>query len=113
MNTYTIGQMAAKYDLTLRALRFYEEKGLIAPARDGTTRIYHDSDQAALDRLLPFLRAGVSLHDCRRMERMVRDQKWSELETFKVSLLKDRAVDLGQRSIAVSRLRMFLNKAPS
>ena len=39
-NIVRIGEMARKYGVTLRTLRFYEDKGLISPKREGSTRLY-------------------------------------------------------------------------
>jgi DNA-binding transcriptional MerR regulator len=43
---FTIGQLAREFGLTLRALRFYEDRGLISPKREGNTRIYTLRDRA-------------------------------------------------------------------
>ena len=62
-----IGQMAEKFDVTLRALRFYEDKGLIAPKRSGTTRLYSRRDQARLKLILMGRAIGFSLDDIQEM----------------------------------------------
>ena len=48
----TISQMAAKFGVTPRALRFYESKGLLAPARVGRSRIYARDDRQHLELVL-------------------------------------------------------------
>jgi DNA-binding transcriptional MerR regulator len=45
---FTISDLTAEFDVTARALRFYEDEGLIAPARQGLTRIYSKRDRARL-----------------------------------------------------------------
>ncbi len=65
--TLAIGEMARECDVTLRALRFYEGKGLLKPNRDGTTRAY---DATALRRLRIIVRAklvGFSLIEIREL----------------------------------------------
>ena len=47
--TFTISELSAKFDLTSRALRFYETKKLIEPTRVGSKRIYSRRDKARLE----------------------------------------------------------------
>jgi DNA-binding transcriptional MerR regulator len=61
--TYRIGQLAEEFDITLRTLRFYEDKGLLSPQRVGSTRIYSRSDRARLKIILLGKRLGFSLAD--------------------------------------------------
>ena len=53
--------------MTARALRFYEDEGLIAPVRRGTTRVYTKRDRARLAWILRAKRVGFSLADIREM----------------------------------------------
>jgi DNA-binding transcriptional MerR regulator len=62
-----IGDMARKYGVTLRALRFYEDKGLIAPKRDGSTRLYSRKDNARLKLILLGRKIGFSLRDVKQI----------------------------------------------
>jgi len=64
---YSIQQLSREFDLTPRALRFYEDKGLIAPARRGTTRLYSDRDRTRLRLALRGKRLGFSLEECREI----------------------------------------------
>ncbi len=63
----TIGELGRECDVTLRALRFYEGKGLIAPARDGATRLYDGEDVRRLKILLRLKRIGFSLVTIREL----------------------------------------------
>ena len=45
---FTIGELSREFGMTLRALRFYENKGLVAPRREGGTRIYSRTDRSRL-----------------------------------------------------------------
>jgi len=47
--TYTVRQPCQEFGCTPRALRFYEDKGLPAPAREGLNRVYAPKDRARLD----------------------------------------------------------------
>ena len=51
-NYWTIGEMARRYDVSLRTLRFYEDRGLIAPLRHGTTRFYDERCRGRLERII-------------------------------------------------------------
>lgn len=61
LRTYTIRQLSKEFDVTARALRFYEDKGLINPERKGQTRIYSARDRARLKIILRGKRMGFSL----------------------------------------------------
>jgi DNA-binding transcriptional MerR regulator len=64
---FTISDLTGEFGVTARALRFYEDKGLIAPIRQGTARIYSKQDRARLVWLLRAKRVGFSLDDAREM----------------------------------------------
>ena len=65
--SYTITDLSAEFAVTPRALRFYEDEGLIAPERRGTTRIYTHRDRARLAWILRGKRVGFSLAEIREM----------------------------------------------
>ena len=58
---YSIRQLCREFECTPRALRFYEDKGLLAPARKGATRVYSNRDRARLQLILRGKRVGFSL----------------------------------------------------
>ncbi len=59
--TFTIRQLCLEFKCTPRALRFYEDKGLLAPARDGLNRVYSYKDRARLVMILQGKRVGLAL----------------------------------------------------
>ena len=59
--TFTIRQLTKEFGVTARTLRFYEDEGLIAPARRGQTRIYSPRDRARIILILRGRRVGFSL----------------------------------------------------
>ena len=65
--SYTITQLCEEFGVTARALRFYEDEGLIAPRRSGLSRIYSWRDRARLAWILRGKRVGFSLADIREM----------------------------------------------
>jgi DNA-binding transcriptional MerR regulator len=59
--TFTIGELAREFDLTTRAIRFYEDCGLITPQRSGRNRIYTQRDRTRLKLTLRGKRLGLTL----------------------------------------------------
>lgn len=64
---FSISDLSAEFGVTARALRFYEDEGLIAPERRGTQRIYSHRDRARLAWILRGKRVGFSLTDIREL----------------------------------------------
>jgi DNA-binding transcriptional MerR regulator len=65
--TFTIRQLTKEFSVTARTLRFYEDEGLIAPARRGQTRIYSPRDRARIILILRGRRVGFSLAEIREI----------------------------------------------
>jgi DNA-binding transcriptional MerR regulator len=65
--TYSITDLCQEFGVTPRALRFYEDEGLISPKRQGLSRIYSWRDRARLAWILRGKRVGFSLSDIREM----------------------------------------------
>ena len=63
----TIGELAHEAHVTLRALRFYQSKGLLAPSRDGRARAYSQADRDRLAVILQGKRLGFTLCEIRDM----------------------------------------------
>ncbi|ONI78477.1 MerR family transcriptional regulator [Kribbella sp. ALI-6-A] len=61
--TWSIADLAAEYDVTLRTIRFYEDRGLLTPERRGTVRVYHPRDRVRLGLILRGKRLGFSLDE--------------------------------------------------
>ena len=59
--SYSIRQLCQEFKCTPRALRFYEDKGLLSPAREGLNRVYNYKDRARLQLILQGKRVGLSL----------------------------------------------------
>ena len=58
---YRIGDLAREFNVTLRTLRFYEDRGLLSPERSRSTRLYSNKDRARLKIILLAKRVGFSL----------------------------------------------------
>jgi DNA-binding transcriptional MerR regulator len=61
--TYSISELAREFGVTARALRFYEDKGLLTPLRDGQARVYRTRDRARLQLILRGKRVGLALQE--------------------------------------------------
>lgn len=59
----TIAEMSTRYNVSLRTLRFYEDRGLISPTRIGTQRFYSDKDEIRLQIVLKGKRLGFTLSE--------------------------------------------------
>ncbi len=59
--TYSISELAREFALTTRAIRFYEDEGLIAPARHGRSRVYGERERVRLKLVLRGKRLGLAL----------------------------------------------------
>ena len=64
---YGIADLAREFDVTTRTLRFYEDEGLIAPARKGQRRIFSQRDRVRLKLILRGKRLGFSLGEIREI----------------------------------------------
>lgn len=69
-STYTISDLAQEFDITTRTIRFYEDKGLISPRRQGQTRLYSPADRTKLKLILRGKRLGLSLEESREIIEM-------------------------------------------
>ena len=65
--TYTIGDLAREFGVTLRTLRFYEDRGLLSPKREGAARIYDPRDRSRLSVILKGKQLGFTLTEIREM----------------------------------------------
>lgn len=68
--TFTITELAQEFDITPRAIRFYEDMGLLAPARAGRNRVYSQRDRTRLKLTLRGKRLGFSLQEIRQLVTM-------------------------------------------
>src|ERR1043166_8220661 len=64
---FTIGELSREFGVTLRALRFYENKGLISPQREGLSRLYSQGDRTRLALILKGKKLGFTLGEIRGM----------------------------------------------
>jgi len=95
MVTYTITELAREFDITPRAIRFYEDQGLISPSREGTggrIRIYGARDRTRLKLTLRGKRLGLTLSEIKDLVDMYESPKDSaaQLQRFLTVLAQHR-----------------------
>ena len=97
---FSIGELATEFDVTPRAIRFYEDHGLLAPRRAGQRRIYSPRDRTRLKLTLRGKRLGLTLSEIRELIDMYepgRDERpqlkrfLAVLQTHRASLEQQRA----------------------
>lgn len=88
-NNYTISDLAAEFDITTRTIRFYEEKGLLRPQRQGNARVYTPADRTKLKLILRGKRLGFSLEESRSIIEMY-DPAHGNEDQYKSLLAKIR-----------------------
>ncbi len=104
LRTYTIRDLAHEFDITTRAIRFYEDKGLLSPTRKGQTRIYAPRDHARLSLILRGKRVGFSLDEIREMLDLygLKDGQEAQLRvsrqkfTERIAILEQQKMDIAQ-----------------
>src|SRR5436190_4800969 len=91
--TFSIGELAREFGLTTRAIRFYEDCGLLRPERDGKHRVYTARDRARLTLTLRGKRLGLKLADVKELVDMYETRRDSEaqLRRFVEVLARQRA----------------------
>ena len=112
---FSISELAREFDITPRAIRFYEDQGLLAPRRDGQRRIYTPRDRTRLKLTLRGKRLGLTLSEIRELIDMYepgRDQR-PQLERFLAVLEAHKASLLQQQTdieAQLSEIRAFEKK---
>lgn len=62
--THSISELAKEFGVTTRTIRFYEEKGLVSPVREGQKRLYSNADRVRIKLILRGKRIGMTLREC-------------------------------------------------
>ncbi|EZH81140.1 MAG: MerR family DNA-binding transcriptional regulator [Pseudomonas sp.] len=110
--TYSISDLARELDITTRAIRFYEEQGMLAPERRGQERIYSAKDKVALKLILRGKRIGFSLAECRELIELYDPETGSrkQLETF-MGKIAERRLQLEQQLLDIQQMQLELDTA--
>ncbi len=95
---FTIGELATEFALSPRAIRFYEDQGLLAPQRAGANRVYTKRDRARLQLILRGKRLGFTLSDIRAfLDLYDADRSKSRQMAMTLGLTRGRIRDLEQQ----------------
>jgi DNA-binding transcriptional MerR regulator len=107
---YSISDLSKEFDITTRSIRFYEDQGLISPARKGQTRIYNQRDKVRLKLILRGKRLGFSLAETGRLFELYDVDKTSakQLESI-MSLISQKKADLKQQFDDINAVLIELN----
>jgi DNA-binding transcriptional MerR regulator len=103
-NSYTIGDLAREFGVTLRTLRFYEDRGLLSPRREGLARIYDARDRDRLAVILKGKQLGFTLTEIRAMlaEERLGDSSATNLK-LSLDQIEDQIEHLEQQKIEIEQ----------
>ena len=111
-SSFSISDLARELDITTRAIRFYEEQGLLIPERRGQERIYSGKDKVALKLILRGKRIGFSLAECKELIELYDPESGNrrQLETFTQKIAERRA-QLEQQMLDIQQMQLELDTA--
>ncbi|MBU1332658.1 MAG: MerR family DNA-binding transcriptional regulator [Gammaproteobacteria bacterium] len=110
--TYSISDLARDLDITTRAIRFYEEQGMLSPQRRGQERIYSAKDKVTLKLILRGKRIGFSLAECKELIELYDPAHGNhkQLHTFMAKIAERRA-QLQQQLLDIQQMQLELDTA--
>ena len=111
-STYSISDLARELDITPRAIRFYEEQGMLSPERRGLERIYSARDKVSLKLILRGKRIGFSLAECKELIELYDPASGNrkQLETF-MDKIAERRLQLEQQLLDIQQMQLELDTA--
>ncbi|MCO4170587.1 MerR family DNA-binding transcriptional regulator [Aeromonas veronii] len=109
---FSISELAREFDITTRSIRFYEDQGLLNPAREGQTRIYSKQDRVRLKLTLRGKRLGFSLAEIRELFDLYDADKSSrtQLQTM-LGLVEEKQETLQQQMEDIRMVLLELDAA--
>ncbi len=110
--TYTIRQLCREFEVTPRALRFYEDKGLLAPSRAGQNRVYSHRDRGRLQLILRGKRIGLPLAEIGDLLDLYDQDDGGVTQAARaLKAFRQRLVDLRQQRIDIEDSIAMLGEA--
>ncbi len=111
-STFSISELAREFAVTPRAIRFYEQEGMLTPSRQGQTRIFSTRDRVRLGLIVQGKRVGFSLAEIREMLDLY-DIGDGQITQLKVSRKKfaDRIVALERQRIDIDESLVGLRQS--
>jgi len=110
---YRIGDLAREFDVSLRTLRFYEDRGLISPQRSGSTRLYSNEDRKRLKIIILAKNVGFSLIEIEALLKVYDDDSNEQDVTYLVDKFKEQFSRLNNQKEELQRSIDELSKAIS
>lgn len=110
--TYSISDLARELDITTRAIRFYEEQGLLSPERRGQERIYSPRDKVSLKLILRGKRIGFSLAECRELIELYDPTRGNQKQLHSMlAKITERREQLEQQLLDIEQMKLELDTA--
>ncbi len=110
--TYSISDLANELDITTRAIRFYEEQGMLAPTRRGQERIYSPRDRVALKLILRGKRIGFSLAECKTLIELYDPRAGNRKQLqIMLAMIAERRLQLEQQLLDIQQMQLELDTA--
>jgi DNA-binding transcriptional MerR regulator len=113
--TFSISELSNEFDVTTRSIRFYEDQGLLKPARRGQTRIFSTKDKVRLKLILRGKRMGFSLAETKELFDL-----WDETPTGNekqllkmLAILNNKRVHMEQQKSDIAMAEMEIDMAES
>ncbi len=102
--TFGIADLAREFDITTRTIRFYEDKGLLAPSREGQRRVYASRDRVRLRLIMRGKRLGFSLSEIRELIDLY------DVDPSEVTQLRHFLEKIRQRKEVLTRQQMDITE---
>lgn len=109
--TFSISELASELDITTRAIRFYEEQGMLHPRRRGQERIYSPKDRVALKLILRGKRIGFSLAECKTLIELYDPQGNQKQLNIMLEMISERRHQLDQQILDIEQMQLELDTA--
>lgn len=112
VNSCRISVLARELKLTTRAIRFYEQEGLLSPERSGTQRMYSPQDRVRLELIVRGKRLGFSLSECRELIQLYDPSGGNTAQlNFLLERILHRRHQLKQQLLDIERIQRELDMA--
>lgn len=110
-DTYGIAELAREFNVTTRTIRFYEDKELLTPERQGQRRVFSPRDRVRLRLIMRGKRLGFSLDEIREMIDMYDDDpsEVAQLKLF-IAKIRERKAVLSQQQADIAEILKELDK---
>ena len=110
--TYSIRELSEEFAVTPRTLRFYEEKGLLLPTRNGQNRIYSAADRTRIKLILRDKRLGLSLEESNGIIAMYQPQSGNEKQLLRLlDKIREKRQQLLQQQRDLELMLLALQEA--